>query len=62
NEIINDDNDVKKIRDNNKYQLSWIPYKNLISIEAKIYKAEFEPKIKNGSTFGFTVALKEFIF
>ncbi|KAF0532413.1 serine/threonine protein kinase [Gigaspora margarita] len=53
--------------DNNKYQLSWIPYKNLKSIEevgsggfAKIYKAEFKPRIKNGSTPGFTVALKEF--
>ncbi|CAG8764778.1 19257_t:CDS:1, partial [Gigaspora rosea] len=49
NEIINDDNGVKKILDNNKYQLS---YKNLRSIEevgnggfSKVYKAKF---VKNG--------------
>ncbi|RIB23875.1 hypothetical protein C2G38_2071484, partial [Gigaspora rosea] len=53
--------------DNNKYQLSWIPYENLKFIKevgkggfGKISKAEFKPKIKNGSTPEFTVALKEF--
>ncbi|KAF0537730.1 serine/threonine protein kinase [Gigaspora margarita] len=51
NEIINDDNDVKKMLDNNKYQLSWIPYKNLKSIEevgnggfAKIIKQDLNQK------------------